>query len=57
MTPFPFVFLCFLIAAIIFFLDALFGGAAPYTPYSGRAQAFAFGLVCVGLLCWHGGVG
>jgi hypothetical protein len=51
------VLLLFLIAAIIFFLDALIGPMAGYAPYSGRATAFAWGLMAVALLLWHGGVG
>jgi hypothetical protein len=51
------VFLLFIIAAVIFFLDALFGAVAPFAPYSGRAPAFAWGLMAVALLLWHGGVG
>jgi hypothetical protein len=51
------VLLLFLIAAIIFFLDALIGPLPGYAPYSGRATAFAWGLIAVALLLWHGGVG
>jgi hypothetical protein len=46
----------FLIAAIIFGLDALLGFVAPaYGAYSGRAHALAFCLISIGLLLWHGG--
>jgi len=49
------VLLLFLIAAIIFLIDAAFGPAAGYAPYSGRATSLAFGLMAVAFLLWHGG--
>ena len=49
------VLVLFLIAAIIFFLDALLGPTAAYAPYSPRATALAWGLMAVAFLLWHGG--
>ena len=46
----------FLIAAIIFFLDFLFGFIGPpYEPYRGRVLSFAWCLVATGLFLWTAG--
>ena len=50
-----FVLVLFLIAAIIFFIDAVAGFCVAAYPYSARVHSFAFGLMAVAFLLWHGG--
>jgi hypothetical protein len=45
----------FLVAAIIFLLDALLAMAAPHWIFTSRMHALAFGLMAIALLLWYAG--
>lgn len=49
------VLVLFLVAAIIFLLDAVAAFAVSTWAYSPRAHSLAFGLMAVAFLLWHGG--
>lgn len=49
------VLVLFLIAAIIFLLDAVAAFAVTSWAYTSRAHSLAFGLMAVAFLLWHGG--